>query len=201
MFNLLRDLSDWVVGFADTDWAIIVLAATSFFESIFFPIPPDPLLIGIGIIKQDLAIWLGALVTVSSVAGALVGYWLGRRFGRLILYRWFPESRVLLVEKMFKRYGMLAIVIAAITPIPYKIFAISAGALDLDKRTFILASLIGRGVRYITVGLLIFVYGESIQAFIADNFGVITFALAVAAIVAVAAWGFANRRRARGARP
>ena len=201
MFDLLRDLSDWVVGFADTDWAIIVLAVTSFFESIFFPIPPDPLLIGIGIIKQDLAIWLGALVTISSVAGALVGYWLGGRFGRPLLYRWFPESKVLLVERMFKSYGMLAIVIAAITPIPYKVFAISAGALDLDKRTFILASLIGRGARYMTLGILLFVFGESIEAFITDNFEVLTVAMAVAVVVVVAALGLAHRRRTRGAQP
>jgi undecaprenyl-diphosphatase len=201
MIDLLRDLSDWVVGFAGTDWAILALAVTSFVESIFFPIPPDLLLIGIGIVQPNLAIWLGALVALSSVAGALVGYWIGGRYGRPILYRMFPVARVQMVERMFNRYGMMAILIAAITPIPYKIFAISAGALDLDKRTFIVASLIGRGVRYITVGLLIFVFGESIQAFIADNFGGITFALAVAAIVAVAAWGLVHRRRARGARP
>ena len=81
MIELFGDLSDWVVGFADSDWAVLVLAASSFAEAIFFPVPPDPLLIGIALIKPESALWLAALATVSSVAGAVVGHWLGRRFG------------------------------------------------------------------------------------------------------------------------
>ena len=80
MIELFGDLSDWVVGFADSDWAVLVLAASSFAEAIFFPVPPDPLLIGIALIKPESALWLAALATVSSVAGAVVGHWLGRRF-------------------------------------------------------------------------------------------------------------------------
>ena len=77
MFDLLRDLSDWVVGFADTDWAIIVLAVTSFIESIFFPIPPDLLLIAI--VAARPAVWLRAagLCALGSFIGAAVGYGIG----------------------------------------------------------------------------------------------------------------------------
>ena len=82
MTDWLHDLSDWVVGFADSDWAIVVLGISSFAESIFFPVPPDPLLVGVAIIQPHLAIWLGVLVTLTSVAGAVVGHWIGRRFGR-----------------------------------------------------------------------------------------------------------------------
>ena len=56
MIDLLHDLSEWVVGFAGSDWAVLVLAITAFTESIFFPIPPDPLLVGVALAQQNLAI-------------------------------------------------------------------------------------------------------------------------------------------------
>ena len=195
MIGLLHDLADWVVRFATSDWAIIVLGVTSFFESIFFPIPPDPLLVGIAILQPHLAVWLGVLVTVTSVAGAVVGHWLGQRLGRPLLYRLFAEKKVQPVEDTFKRYGMLAIVVAAFTPLPYKLFAISAGALDLDRRTFVIASLVGRGTRFITLGALVYFYGESIEKFIAENFEAITVGVSLALIVGVVAWAIVRRRR------
>ena len=185
MFDLFRDLSVWVLGFADSDWSLLVLAVTSFFESIFFPIPPDALLIAIGVRNPETAVWLAALVTGSSVAGAVVGHWLGGRFGRPLLYRLVRPSRVERVEVLFNKYGAWAVVLAAFTPIPYKVFAISAGILDLDRRTFILASLVGRGARFFTLGILLLVFGESIGEFIDDNFELITVATAAALLVGV----------------
>ena len=195
MTGLFNDLSDWVIGFADSDWAIALLGLTSFTESIFFPIPPDPLLLATALIQPHLALWLGALVTISSVAGAVVGHWLGKRLGRPLLLRLFPETGVYLVERMFKRYGMWAILLAAFTPLPYKVFAISAGALDLDRRTFIVASLVGRGARFMSLGALVFLYGDSIETFIAENFGVVTLAVAAAVLAGAAAWIVIHRRR------
>ena len=73
MLDLLRDLSGWITDFADSDWAALVVAINAFTESIFNPIPPDPLLIAIGIKQPELAIWMAALTTVASVLGAIVG--------------------------------------------------------------------------------------------------------------------------------
>ena len=198
MIDLLRDLSGWVVGFAGSDWAILALAVTSFAESIFFPIPPDPLLIGIAILHPNLAIWLAVLTTISSVAGALVGHWLGLRLGRPVLQRLAPENKVAAVERMFEKYGVWATLVAAITPLPYKVFAITAGALRLDRRTFVLASLVGRGVRFIPMGVLLFFLGESVEGFIADNFDLLTIAFAAAVIGAAVAWWLLRWRRAGG---
>ena len=195
MLDILHDLSEWVVGFAGSDWAIVALALTSFFEAIFFPVPPDPLLIGIGIAQRDIAILLGAVVTVSSVAGAVVGHWLGKRLGRPFLHRMFSDATTARVESMFLRYGVWATLIAAVTPIPYKVFAITAGAMDMDRRTFVLASLAGRGARFISVGVLVFVYGESIEVFVTENFAALTVAIAAVAVVGAAAWGIFRRRR------
>ena len=199
MIELLHHLSDWSVGFADSDWAALALAVLSFCESIFFPVPPDPLLIGIGILQPENALWLAAVATLSSVAGALVGHWLGKRLGRPLLYRIAREDKVLSVEKMFHRHGAPAILIAAFTPLPYKVFAISAGVLDMDRRMFVVTSLIGRGARFFLLGGLIFFYGDSIQDFIQRNFDLLTIASGVAiAVVAVLAALYLHQRRSPG---
>ena len=91
MIDAFHSLSDWVVAFADSDWAILVLAVEAFAESIFFPIPPDPLLVLVALLQQHLAIWLAIMVTIASVAGAVVGHWLGGKLGRPLLDRWFSK--------------------------------------------------------------------------------------------------------------
>ena len=200
MLEPLRDLSDWLVGFADSDWSALVLAVSAFFESIFFPVPPDVLLIAIGIRQPEIAIWLAALVTLSSVAGAVVGHWLGGRFGRPLLRRLVARKKVETVEAMFRKYGAWAVLLAAFTPIPYKVFAISAGVLDLDRRSFIFASLIGRGARFFSLGILLLVFGEPIGEFIDDNFELITVGAAVALLAGVGVLVLIIRiRRARDA--
>ena len=188
MIELYHRLTDWVVAFAESDWALLILAANSFTESIFFPVPPDLLLIGIAILDTDRALWLAGLVTATSVAGAVIGHWLGGRFGRPLLHRLVARSKTDAVERLFQRYGVWAVLIAAFTPIPYKVFAIAAGALDLDRRRFILASLAGRGARFFAIGVLIFVFGEDIEEFIENNFGLLTIA---AGVVLLAGLGIA----------
>ena len=71
---------------------------------------------------------------------------------------------------MFKKYGMWAILVAAVTPIPYKVFTILGGALNLPLKTFIWASIVGRGIRFLSLGVLIFIFGEEIQIFVEDQF-------------------------------
>ena len=198
MLEPLHNLSDWLLGLADSSWAVAVLGITSFTESIFFPIPPDPLLLVMSIARPDAALWLAALVTVTSVAGALVGHWLGRRFGRPLAYRMFPQQRIAMIEGMFKRYGMLAVLLAAFTPLPYKVFAISAGILDLDRRAFVIASLAGRGARFFLLGGLVFIFGEPIEAFIDENLGLLTLAVAAAIAAAVVTLGILYGRRRAG---
>ena len=197
MTEWLHDLADWTVAFADSDWAIGILALVSFSEAIFFPIPPDPLLMGIALVKRPLALWLAILVTVSSVAGALVGHWLGRRLGRPILDRLFSERLVIAAESWLGRYGVWATVLAAFTPIPYKVFAVTAGVLDLDRRSFALASLAGRGARFLTIGVLVMLFGEEIQDFITGNFEMLTIAGGVAVVALLVAWRLIHRMRAR----
>ena len=194
MLDLLQTLSAWLTGFATSEWAVVILVIASFSESIFFPIPPDPLLIAIGVLQPHLAIWFGALVTVSSVTGALVGHWVGKRFGRPLLLRFFSKDMVMNLEKIFQRYGMWAILLGAFTPLPYKLFAIGAGVLEMDRRTFILASVIGRGARFMALGVLIFIFRDSINGFISENFEMFTLLIAGATTAAVITWALIHRK-------
>ena len=188
MRDLLHDLTDWTLQLADSDWAVGLLLLVAFSESVIFPIPPDLLLIAVGIANPGSAIWVAALVTVASVGGAYVGHWLGRRVGRPLLDRLVSDSKIARAEALFSRYGAWAILVAAFTPIPYKVFTILAGILDLPVRSFMLASVVGRGARFLTIGVLIFLFGESIREFVEGNFELITLAGAAGLIAVVTAY-------------
>ena len=167
--NSLHDLGNWVIGFAESDWAVLLLVLTSFSDAVFSPIPPDPLLIIMSLANSGTAIYLAVITTISSVLGAIVGYWLGKLIGRPFLYRSFSVKNIVRVENILQKYGVWATLIAAITPIPYKLFAITAGVLGVQLRLFILVSIIGRGLRFIFIAIVILLYGKSIELFISEN--------------------------------
>ena len=197
MFDLLHDLSDWTLSLAESEWALVLLALVAFSESIFFPIPPDPLLIAIGVADPSMAIWAAALATLASVAGGIVGHYLGRRVGRPLLYKFVSEDKVSRAETLFEKYGAWAILAAAITPIPYKVFTILAGVMNLRMRPFLLASLVGRSIRIMTVGVLIYIFGESVREFIDHNFELLTVGAMGMMIVMVLAYLVFRRMRLR----
>ena len=131
-----------------------VLFIWSFAESSFFPIPPDPVMWALVMVNPELW-WLYALVTtIASVLGALFGYFIGDKAGRPILKRFVKgteeekDAKMDKVESLFREYENMAILIAALTPIPYKIFTIMGGIIEMPKKGFIFWSIIGRGTRF-----------------------------------------------------
>ena len=120
-----------------------VLFIWSFAESSFFPIPPDPVMWALVMVNPELW-WLYALVTtIASVLGALFGYFIGDKAGRPILKKFIKgteeekEAKMDKVESLFREYENMAILIAALTPIPYKIFTIMGGIIEMPKKGFI----------------------------------------------------------------
>ena len=131
--------------------------------------------------------------------GALVGHWLGSRFGRPILSRFASESKIDLAESLFNRYGAWALLAAAITPIPYKVFTVLAGVLKFDTKRFLIVSLIGRGARFIGLGILLFLFGEEIQHFIEQNIQKLSVLGLVAVLVScLGVWLLVKFRRRLG---
>ena len=188
---MLHNLAQWILSFSDSPWALLILSFSSFTESIFNPIPPDALLIAMSLLKTQYSIWFAILVTVSSICGALVGHFVGKKFGRPILYVTFKGNRLISdnliakADQLFNKYGVWAVLISAFTPIPYKLIAIGSGVLDFDRRSFLIASLIGRSCRFMLIGLLIFFYGEKINKFINDYLETLIWTIAGSLLILV----------------
>ena len=195
MIDFYYQISEWLLGFANSDWSILVLGIVAFTEAIFSPFPPDPLLVAIGIFRLDLIVLLSVFVTISSVTGATLGYALGRTFGKSIAYRLVSSKRIESAEVMFKKYGMWVILLAAFTPIPYKVFAILSGVMNFDIRRFVLVSLIGRGMRFISLAFLVLIFGDDVKRFISGNFEILTAGIGVT--VGIILFAYLLTRRAR----
>ena len=165
------------------------LGLLSFSEAIIQPIPPDlmylPQLINAEG-KVGVIVWLWFIITISSVLGSLVGYWIGQRWGRTLLDRFASRTSVLKLETLTERYGRFGVFVAAVSPIPYKVFGWVAGMGEMDKKDFVLAGLIGRGLRFGIEALMIGIYGDRFLAVLEkmlDN----EFLIALVMIVIIAA--------------
>ena len=146
----------------------------AFAESSFFPIPPDITLIILCLAKPNLALWFSLVCTLGSVAGAIAGYVIGKKGGRPLLKKIVSKEKIELVQGYFQKYDVWAIAVAGFTPIPYKLFTISAGVFYIKFIRFIVASLISRGARFFMVGGLIYIFGEPIKGFIDKYFNILS---------------------------
>ncbi len=172
--NWIHDLKDWTVSWAQTDNAVLALFLLAFAESSFFPIPPDILLIVMALNAPDHALFYALVCTIGSAAGGVFGYGIGISGGRPILKRFVSEEKIELVHSYFEKYEAWAIGIAGFTPIPYKIFTISAGAFYIDFIKFVLVSFLSRGARFFLVAGLIVLFGEYITDFINKYFNLLS---------------------------
>ena len=171
-----------------------VLGTVSFTEAIIQPLPPDlvylPMLYE-AMDNKPLIFWYFIVVTLTSVAGSYVGYLLGQRWGRNLLDRFAKQKHVDKLEALTSRYGRAGIFIAAVSPIPYKVFGWVAGMGEMDKRDFVMAGLLGRGVRFGLEAVLIGVYGkkalDAMNTFL-DNEIIIALVMIAGIIAAYFAW-------------
>ncbi|QWC23048.1 DedA family protein [Bacillus haikouensis] len=171
MSELLHTFEAWLMDYGV--WGLIVV---SFADSSFFPIPPDVLLIPLAIANPENALLYALYTTAASVVGALFGWWIGKKLGRPILVYLFSEQRIRKVEEYFKKYGPMALLIAGLTPVPYKIFTIFAGVSGVRIRTLVIWSIIGRGIRFFLEGAIILTLGAKAKPFIEENFTMLTLA-------------------------
>lgn len=134
------------------------LAGLSFAESSFFPIPPDVMLAPMSLSQPKRAWFFAGLTTVASVLGGIAGYFIGAFFFDILtpyLHEWGYWEKFLTAKDWFDEWGFWAIFIAGFSPIPYKIFTITAGVIGMSFLPFVLASFIGRGLRfYLVAGLM-----------------------------------------------
>jgi membrane protein YqaA with SNARE-associated domain len=174
---MLRGLYDWTMRTAASKEAPWALAAVSFAESSFFPIPPDVMLIPMVLSDRQKAWWYATIATVASVLGGILGYAIGYYLydavGLPILKFYGREHALDSFVTFVQEYGVPAVIIKGMTPIPYKVVTIAAGVGKMNFLAFIGASIIARAMRFYLVAGLLYFFGEPIRAFIEKRLGLV----------------------------
>jgi membrane protein YqaA with SNARE-associated domain len=164
---MLRKLYDWVLGLAASPRAPYALAAVSFAESSFFPVPPDVMLAPMVAARPNRAFVFAAICTAGSVVGGMLGYAIGMFLDpvahALLAFMGHPQGAAEF-QAWFAKWGLGVILLKGLTPIPYKLITISAGLAHFDFFTFLWASVVTRGARFFLEALVLKFYGPAILA-------------------------------------
>ncbi|WP_069857546.1 YqaA family protein [Desulfoplanes formicivorans] len=154
-----------------------VLMAVSFTEAIFFPVPPDLLLLPMGLAARDKVFRLAWICLLFSLAGGVIGYGIGYYFmeavGNPIIRFYGLEEQYTRIQVWYDTYSAWAVSIAGLTPIPYKLCTLTAGAFHINWPVFILASAISRGIRFFVIAVLIRSFGEAARTFLEKRFNLV----------------------------
>ena len=171
MLEFLSPLVDYVL---DSNFSLGLLSLISVSESIFLPLPPDLILIPIALLNPKLSFFYALITTSASMLGGAIGYFIGNKGGKPLVKKIVSLEKLDKVKIFYNKYDMWAILIAAFSPIPYKVFAISAGLFDLNLKRFLIASLIGRGARFFLIATVIYVFGPPIKEILSSYFELFT---------------------------
>lgn len=171
--NSSKPIADKVLGFIAT------------IESIFFPIPVDPLLGALTLAAPHKAIRFAVICTLFSVLGGLIGWLLGYIIGSsiesfLISIPWFAEEKFIAVKSAYKENGMLIVFLGAFTPLPYKIITLTSGMSEVNLFAFLMMSLFGRGIRFFIIAISIKFFGRPALTFLKNNIFLSTSVLGIA---------------------
>ena len=176
--NFLKKTYNWTLEKAQHKNAKWYLSLISFAESSFFPIPPDILLIPMALASKAKALFYAFICTLFSVLGGILGYAIGYFFynsvGIYIVELYHLENSFNIFEDYYKEFGILIVLGAGITPFPYKFITIASGVFGLNIFLFIIVSIIGRGLRFYLIAILLYFFGEKIKLIIDKYFNILT---------------------------
>lgn len=174
---MLRSLYNWTLSLAQSPYALWTLAVVSFLESSFFPIPPDVLMIPMIIARPSRAFLIAMVAMVSSVLGALLGYYIGyglfESVGRPILAFYGKEDGFAEFALWYNTYGAWAVLFAGVTPFPFKVITIASGVTQLSFPVFVISAILARSLRFFLVAALLWKFGAPIRDFIERRLGLV----------------------------
>ncbi len=181
--GMIKRMYDWMMELAAHGRAKTALFWVAFAESSFFPIPPDVMLVPMVIKRREQA-WLFATIALvgsvlGGIAGYAIGYFLLDSIGQPVLRFYGLTTKFQDFAKTFNEYGVWILIIKGMTPIPYKLLTITAGATQMNVPAFIAASVVARAMRFFLVAGLLYWFGEPIREFIEKRLTLITTALVV----------------------
>lgn len=179
----IRRMYDWVLHWAETPYGPAALFILSFAEASFFPVPPDVLLIALALGSRSRSLYFGFLCSLASILGAMFGFGIGHYvwwgtggdFSSVAHFFFnnipgFTHDVFYRIQGLYDDWNFWIIFTAGFTPIPYKVFTISAGAFDIHFIMFLIASIISRSARFFLIAGLIWKFGDPIRNFIDKYF-------------------------------
>jgi membrane protein YqaA with SNARE-associated domain len=168
--NMIRSMYDWTIRLAAHKHAVWALATISFFESIFFPIPPDAVLLPMCLSQRRKSFLYATVCMLASVAGGVTAYMIGLFFydtvGRVIIAFYGMDQKFDDVKAAYDEWGAWLLVAKGFAPIPYKVMAILSGVLQMNLLTFVIASAAGRSIRFYLIAGLAWKFGDPVRHFI-----------------------------------
>ncbi|MCB1338378.1 MAG: DedA family protein [Maritimibacter sp.] len=172
---MLQRLYDWTISLAESKHALWALAIVAFVESSVFPIPPDVLMIPMIIATPKRAFLIAGIALVASVLGGMLGYFIGwgafETIGKPVLEFYGKDAYFEEFSTKYNEWGAWAVLIAGVTPFPYKVITILSGVTGLNFWIFMIASVVARGFRFFLVAALLWKFGAPIRDFIEKRLG------------------------------
>ena len=172
---MLRRTYDWMMGLAAHRNALAALAAISFAEASFFPIPADVMLIPMVIATREKAWRIALVCTIASVVGGMFGYGIGsvlyETVGKWLIDLYGYTAQIEELREVYKSAGFWIVMVGGLTPIPYKVVTIASGLAEMDFFTFTLGSVLSRGLRYFAVAGLLYFFGPPIRNWVERRMG------------------------------
>ncbi|TNE66249.1 MAG: DedA family protein [Rhodobacteraceae bacterium] len=174
---MIRRLYNWTMSLAESPHALWALALVAFIESSVFPIPPDILMIPLIVARPREAFKIAGIATVASVLGGMLGYWIGfgafETIGKPVLEFYGKDAYFDDFAAKYNDYGAWAVLIAGVTPFPYKVITILSGVTHLSLPVFIVSSITARAIRFFVVAALLWKFGDPIRDFIERRLGLV----------------------------
>lgn len=174
---MIRAIYDRMISLAETRYALFALAVVAFVESSVFPIPPDVMLVPMILAARNRAWLIAGVCTIASVLGGGAGYWIGMELfeavGRPALDLYGKADRIEEFSNWYADWGIWAVLVAGITPFPYKVITIASGAAGFDFWVFMASSLVARGLRFFIVAWFLWRFGPPIRSFIEQRLGLV----------------------------
>lgn len=174
---MLRKLYDWTVSFAEHPRALWALAIVAFVESSFFPLPPDLLIIPMVLAAPTRWFRIATVATIASVLGGIFGYYIGYALfdtvGQPILSFYGKDAAFETFKENYNNWGAWAVLIAGVTPFPFKVITITSGVTQLNLGVFVVSSIIARALRFFIVAALLRKFGAPVRDFIERRLGLV----------------------------
>ena len=175
---MFRRLYDWMMKMAEHPKAVWALSVVSFAESSFFPLPPDIMLIPMVLAKRAKAFIYASYATIASVLGGALGYAIGfylyDMVGKPVLDFYGYGDKFGSFSSQYNEWGAWIVLMAGLTPFPFKVITIASGVTALSFPIFIIASIVARSLRFFAVCAMLYWFGPQIRSFIERYFGLVT---------------------------